>query len=83
MDTNRLRPADQVKIEVYNNAGKEIAFYLGSGFRDISDAINTAYDNAMAREGDIEDFVFVVTDETEGTTGRYRINAGGHVRSII
>lgn len=40
------------------------------------------YRNPDAAHNAIENYVFTVTDLTSGTSERYRVNAGGHVRLI-
>lgn len=40
------------------------------------------YRNPEAGANRMEDYVYTVTDLTTGTTARYRINAGGHVRIL-
>lgn len=39
---NRIRPEDQVKIEICFD-GKEIDSFSGSGFHTLEDAVDTAY----------------------------------------
>ena len=40
------------------------------------------YANPDRGANDIENYVFTVTNETTGTSARYRVNAGGHVRIL-
>ncbi|MCI5627102.1 MAG: hypothetical protein MR333_05740 [Porphyromonadaceae bacterium] len=46
-----------------------------------------AVQDAVRRFGgageDIEDYVFRVTDLSDGTSARYRINAGGNLKLIV
>ena len=41
------------------------------------------YKNPEAGDNVIENFVFTVSNLTEGTKSRYRVNAGGHAKLIV
>lgn len=77
MAINRLLPQDDVRIELYFN-GKLKDAYQGSGYENIEEAIRAAFEGTDGNLN-IEDYVFEVKDLTTGTSGRYRINAGGNV----
>lgn len=78
METNRINPIDDVRVQL-NFDGREKDAFQGSGFHSIEEAIRNAFDATDVGHLNIEDYVFVVTNMSTGTSGRYRINAGGHV----
>lgn len=45
-------------------------------------AINAAIENSPQADRSPEDYVYRVTDNTDGTSARYRINAGGNVKIL-
>lgn len=77
MSINRIYPVDDVRIELYFD-GKLKDAYQGSGYDNIEEAIRAAYEGVRSN-ANIEDYVFDVENLTTGTSGRYRINAGGNV----
>lgn len=77
MSINRIYPVDDVRIELYFD-GKLKDAYQGSGYDNIEEAIRAAYEGVRSN-ANIEDYVFDVKNLTTGTSGRYRINAGGNV----
>lgn len=81
MENNRLNPADDAKVEVYNPDGSIEGIHTGRGYRSVSEAIAGAFAYIDA-PGNPEDYVFRVTNEATGTSQRYRVNAGGHVRLL-
>ena len=81
MKNNRLKPENDVRIELYFG-GKLQDSYQGSGYSTVEQAIDAAYAGTHVNHLNIEDYVFRVTDLTTGTSARYRINAGGHVRIL-
>lgn len=82
-EIDRLKPEDNVKVDITNIDGNKTATYTGSGFSNISDAIDAAYDTNANSLGDKEIYVYTVTDEASGISHRYRINAGGHVKLLV
>ena len=80
MTQNRIHPVDDVLVQMYL-AGKEIAYYRGSGYHNVDAVIRSAYKATDARKN-IEDYVFRVTDLSDNTSARYRIDAGDKVRLI-
>lgn len=78
---NRLNLSDRVTVEIYDE-GKKIDTFQGTGFHNVTAAIAAAVDNSQSATRSPEDYVFRVTDDTDGTSARYRINAGGHVRIL-
>ena len=77
MAINRLYPQDDVRVEIYYD-GKLKDAYQGSGYDTIEEAVRAAF-GGVKSNANIEDFVYEVKDLTTGTTGRYRVNAGGNV----
>ena len=77
MAINRLYPQDDVRVEIYYD-GKLKDAYHGSGYDTIEEAVRAAFEGVKSN-ANIEDFVYEVKDLTTGTTGRYRVNAGGNV----
>ncbi|MBD5174148.1 MAG: hypothetical protein HDT08_05915 [Bacteroidales bacterium] len=77
MAINRLYPQDDVRVEIYYD-GKLKDAYQGSGYETIEEAVRAAFEGVKSN-ANIEDFVYEVKDLTTGTTGRYRVNAGGNV----
>jgi len=82
MTANRLHPVDKVLVELYLE-GKETGRYEGTGFHTVEDAVGNAYEASGNKDIDIEDYVFRVTNLTDNTSSRYRINAGGNVKLIV
>lgn len=78
---NRLNIADRVVVEIYNE-GRRIATFEGTGFHNVTAAISSAIENSPQANASPEDYVFRVTDTADGTTARYRINAGGNVKKL-
>ncbi len=81
MNANRLHPHDNVRIELLFDDRIEDA-YQGSGDHNIGEAILAAFNGNPRKYLNIEDFVFAVTDLTTGTSGRYRVNAGGNITHL-
>lgn len=81
MTANRLHPADKVTVEIYSEE-KKVDSYEGSGFLNVEQAVHFAYDNSQLASMNIEDYVYRVTNLTDHTSARYRVNAGGNVKVI-
>lgn len=81
MAVNRIRPIDDVLVELYLE-GKKVDTYEGSGFHTIDEAVRSAYESSKREYVNIEDYVFRVTNLTEHTSARYRVNAGGNLKLI-
>ena len=41
------------------------------------------YRNPAAPDNEIEDYVFKIYNDTQGTASSYRVNAGGHAKLIV
>ena len=78
---NRIRPEDQVKIEICFD-GKEIDSFSGSGFHTIEDAVDTAYSESKHCDLDKRDYVYTVENITDGTSARYRFNAHDNLKIL-
>ncbi len=81
MAVNRIRPIDDVLVELYLG-GKKVDTYEGSGFHTIDEAVRSAYESSKREYVNIEDYVFRVTNFAEHTSARYRVNAGGNLKLI-
>lgn len=81
MAVNRIRPIDDVLVELYLG-GKKVDTYEGSGFHTIDEAVRSAYESSKREYVNIEDYVFRVTNLAEHTSARYRVNAGGNLKLI-
>ena len=81
MAANRIHPIDDVLVELYLE-GKKVDTYEGSGFYTIDEAVKSAYESSKREYVNIEDYVFRVTNLTEHTSARYRVNAGGNLKLI-
>lgn len=81
MNANRIRPTDNVLVEIFLD-GKEVDTYEGTGFHTVEQAVSNAFDNPGRADTNIEDYVFRVTNLADHTSARYRINAGGNVKLI-
>ena len=79
---NHIRPVDDVRIEIYDDEAKLVDAYQGSGYHTIEEAIMAAYEGATHAPLDIRDYVFNVTNLTDHTSARYRMNAHDHVRIL-
>ena len=82
MIVNRLHAADRVQVEIYLE-GKEVGSYEGTGFHNVEQAVQDAVRRSGRSVKNIEDYVFRVTDLSDGTSARYRINAGGNLKLIV
>lgn len=81
MAVNRIRPIDDILVELYLE-GKKVDTYEGSGFHTIDEAVRSAYESSKREYVNIEDYVFRVTNLAEHTSARYRVNAGGNLKLI-
>lgn len=81
MAANRIRPTDDVLVEMYLE-GKKVDTYEGSGFHTVDEAVRSAYESSKREYVNIEDYVFRVTNLAEHTSARYRVNAGGNLKLI-
>ncbi|MBD5347354.1 MAG: hypothetical protein HDR92_09560 [Bacteroides sp.] len=79
---NHLSPSDSVKIEIFTPTGYCISTWQGSGFSNLGEAVTAAYEGSGSLNMPAEDYVYTVTDLTRGTSARYRIDAGGHLRIL-
>ncbi len=79
---NRIRPADDVRIEIHDDEGKLVDAYQGSGYNTVEEAIMAAYEGAAHAPLDIRDYIFTVANLTDRTSARYRMNAHDHVRIL-
>lgn len=82
MIVNRLHAADRVQVEIYLE-GKEVGSYEGTGFHNVEQAVQDAVRRSGRSVENIEDYVFRVTDLSDRTSARYRINAGGNLKLIV
>lgn len=81
MTANRLHPADDVLVELYLE-GKKVDTFEGSGYNTVREAVQSAFECSERPNLNTEDYVFRVTDLADGTSARYRVNAGGNLRLI-
>lgn len=80
MEANRIRPTDEVKVEVKHADGTHSTITV-TGQHDIDDVIRAASLQAGIYTRDTD--VYEITDEKTGVTSSYRINAHGHPRLIV
>lgn len=78
--SNRIRPTDEVRVQIIDTDGRTDGTYSARGFNDIDEAVHAAFKDKMPADADIRDYSYVVTNLTDGTAGRYRINAHGNLR---
>lgn len=81
MKENRIRPIDDVMVEMYFD-DKLVDTYQGSGYHTVEEAVRTAFEGSEREYVNIEDYVFRVINLTDSTSARYRVNAGGNVKLI-
>lgn len=81
MTENRIRPINDVLIEIYED-GKKVDTYQGSGYHTLDEAVQTAYEASDRTHLPIEDYAFRVTNLENKTAARYRINAGGNLKIL-
>lgn len=81
MTPNRLSPSDRVNVKVACD-NRTVAEFTGTGFHNIEEAVNKAYEEVGASYPK-EECVFTVIDASKGVESRYRINAHGHVKLIV
>lgn len=80
MESNRLYPEDDVRVEMYFGHDPEpVDVWQGSGFHKVNEALQAAYEGSRHTNLDIEDYVYRIVNLTTGTSARYRVNAGGHL----
>lgn len=82
-EIDRLHSEDTVRVEIENINGDVVTTYKGSGFSKIEDAITAAYDANASLLGEMNDYVYNITDKATGICHRYRINAGGNAKLIV
>lgn len=82
MQDNRLNLKDVVDVEVIQEDGEVLANARVSGVHSIDEAIRVALQKIPEASAP-EAYVFKVSDISDGTSRRYRLNAHGHVRLII
>ena len=82
MGENRIRPIDDVRIEVRDEKGREVDVYQGSGYNTVEQAVMAAYESSARMPLDIRDYVFTVRNLTTDTSARYRFNAHDHLRIL-
>lgn len=82
MEANRLHPEDEVKVKIFDQKNVCIETFQGSGFHNVAQAIKSACEYSEL-PSDWRDYTFQVTDTTNATTERYRINDHNHVKLII
>lgn len=82
MQNNRVRHGDNVEVEIYDESGKLLGKTSSDNYDSLTDAIETAFTKLLTTAPNIEDYVYRVTNLTTGTSERYRVNAGGHVRLL-
>lgn len=82
MQDNRLDLKDVVDVEIINEAGEVLGNAKVTGVHSIEEAIQAALQKIPAASAP-EAYVFKVSDISDGTSRRYRLNAHGHVRLII
>lgn len=81
MTDNRIRPADDVRVEL-DFGGQKLDAFQGSGFHTVDEAVHAAFHASRRPDLNIQDYVYKVTNLTTGTSARYRLNAGGHLRIL-
>lgn len=81
MKDNRINPIDDVSIEIYEGAHK-VDTIMRSGMHSVSEAVEAAYEGNNVTHNPIEDYVWRVTNLSTGTSSRYRVDAGGHLRIL-
>ena len=81
MPNNRLDFESIDQVEVFKENGDVIGTVKVSGVRSIEAAIEALQQLPEAK--DPEAYVFKVSNLSDGTERRYRLNAHGHVKLII
>lgn len=79
---NHLSPSDSVKVEILSPTGYCVSTWQGSGFSNLTQAVQAAYSGSNDLHMPPEDYVYTVTDLARHTSGQYRIDAGGHLRIL-
>lgn len=82
MPNNRLDFESIDQVEVFKENGDIIGTVKVSGVRSIEAAIEKALQQ-LPEATDPEAYVFKVSNLSDGTERRYRLNAHGHVKLII
>lgn len=82
MTPNRIRTEDQVKVQIIDTEGRVRYDFSGTGYHDVAAAIMAAYEASGLTE-DARDFAYQVSNETDGTSARYRLNAHDNVRLVV
>lgn len=82
MPNNRLDFESIDQVEVFKENGDIIGTVKVSGVRSIEAAIEKALQH-LPEAKDPEAYVFKVSNLSDGTERRYRLNAHGHVNYLI
>ena len=81
-NSDYLRPADQVTVTILGPDDSRLYESTGTGYHSLETAINDALANATLNVNP-EDCVFVVTNQSNSVSHKYRINAHGHLKLIV
>lgn len=79
---NRIKPIDDVRVEIIDDEGKKVDAYQGSGYHTVEEAVMAAYEGTADAHLDARDYVYVVKNLTTGSEARYRFNAHDHLRIL-
>lgn len=82
MENNRLRPQDEVKVVMMDTEGNQVFEFKGTGYHKVFEAIMAAYE-ASGIDKDARDYAYQVSNLTDGTSERYRLNAHDNVRLCV
>lgn len=81
MTNNRIDTIDDIRIEIYVGKRK-VDSIIRSGLHNVNEAVETAYEGSNFTNNPIEDYIWKITNLSTGTSSRYRVDAGAHLRII-
>lgn len=78
---DRLKPDQRIKVEIYDTSGNLVGEQEITGVHTIDEAIG-AVASLLPPGTAPNDYVYRVTDLSDGTSERYMLNAHNHPRLI-
>ena len=82
METDLLKRDDEVTVTIYGPEDKCLYKSSKTGYHTLDEAVRDSIENANLQINP-EDCVFEVTNNTNGVSHKYRINAHGNLKLIV
>lgn len=81
MTNNRINTIDDIRIDIYVGKHK-VDSIIRSGLHNVNEAVEAAYEGSNFTDNPLEEYIWKITNLSTGTSARYRVDAGGHLRII-